>query len=772
MGKFENVPELTGMENYYEWRRQTEHLLLEEGVYNHVSTGIDPNDFIKFASEMPQPLFLGAPTPTERQSIQTWIKEDGLTKSIILRKVNSTILSLVPDDVSITACEVWELLASHYDRSDISLQFTIRTQISNLRMKGAADVEKYVAAHMSSNERLAWMGARPSEADAVYALLHGLPQTGLWPVIRKTIEMEMQRSIQALQAYQLPGLSRATSSAFSAHGRSSTSASLPNLRRTTSTLSLRSSNPFLALMQGVAPTQAYTFQDAASTIVNEATQMLQESGLPGPGSKYVNVAQSSISTPNINPETGLRRTKNNPSGTYCTTSLCAEHKRCDHDTRHCYGKGGGLEEQAPWQKKKKEKDGKTNETAFIAAAAGSEYHTPLANSSSHSSSMPAVVNLAITSQPTDNHFHELSCAAVHELPQESGELSALTESTSATILDSGTASHLIHDQHLFWSYTADRSVRMKTANHRSLDTEGYGECIVLMTLGGKQCRVRLSRCLYAPNAMVNLLSVGRMMSAGWELRFKGNPGQCEMYHTGEHLGDIPMKGNLYYPIIEFLRPPLEASSEHAADVTPFTAFTPSKRTWDLWHARMGHLGGDLAKSLPPSTIGVDLDGTSSQSHCDSCILAKHPHMPYPSSSSLPAQRFLELVHSDICGPFPTATLHGKHYFILFLDDHTHVLNMQLLAMRDQAFDAWKILQARWENKFGQRIMALQLDNGGEYMGEEFERYLRERGIEHRKSIPYAHQQNGKVERAVRTIEGHCYRPTLIFPDFSLFFLAF
>lgn len=111
------------------------------------------------------------------------------------------------------------------------------------------------------------------------------------------------------------------------------------------------------------------------------------------------------------------------------------------------------------------------------------------------------------------------------------------------------------------------------------------------------------------------------------------------------------------------------------------------------------------------------------------------------------------MHTDICGLFPTATLHGKHYFIVFLDDHTHLIKIQLLATRDQVLDTWKIVSACWENKFGHRVAALQSDNGGEYVGVEFEHYLQEQGVEHRKSVPYAHQQNSCAERAICTLEG-------------------
>lgn len=190
MGKFENVPELRGTENYYEWRRQTEQLLLGQGVYGHVSNGTNPFDFIKYASTCPCPLIPTAPTATEQEAIRAWFKDDGVAKSIILRKINSSVLTLIPDDVAITAREVWNTLSELYDRSDVSLQFSLRAHIATLEMKGAGDAEKYVASHTHANDRLARMGARPSEADTIYALLRGLPRTGIWPVIRKNIETE------------------------------------------------------------------------------------------------------------------------------------------------------------------------------------------------------------------------------------------------------------------------------------------------------------------------------------------------------------------------------------------------------------------------------------------------------------------------------------------------------------------------------------------------------------------------------------------------------
>lgn len=126
-------------------------------------------------------------------------------------------------------------------------------------------------------------------------------------------------------------------------------------------------------------------------------------------------------------------------------------------------------------------------------------------------------------------------------------------------------------------------------------------------------------------------------------------------------------------------------------------------------------------------------------HCKSCIIAKPPPHPFPLLLTPPASWFLELVHTNICRPFAIVTLHGKCYFIIFLDDHTHFLDMQLLATRDQVLDAWKRVLAHWENKFGHWVNALRSNNGGEYISMEFKEYLWKQGIEHHKSVPYIYQ---------------------------------
>jgi hypothetical protein len=143
-----------------------------------------------------------------------------------------------------------------------------------------------------------------------------------------------------------------------------------------------------------------------------------------------------------------------------------------------------------------------------------------------------------------------------------------------------------------------------------------------------------------------------------------------------------MTGRLFYVDLEFI-PPHQPTSL----VQEVSVFTHAPLTYDIWHAHMGHTGGESMCRLPHIAKGFSLDSNEPLSRCKSCIISKQLHQPHKTSESPPASCFLELIHSDVCGPIPIETPHHKCYFIIFLDDHTGILNLQLFATKDQALDA-------------------------------------------------------------------------------------
>ena len=66
--------------------------------------------------------------------------------------------------------------------------------------------------------------------------------------------------------------------------------------------------------------------------------------------------------------------------------------------------------------------------------------------------------------------------------------------------------------------------------------------------------------------------------------------------------------------------------------------------------------------------------------------------------------------------------------------------------KSEVLDRFKEFEAAITTDSGQRICTLRSDNGGEYVSQEFEAYLRSKGIRHELTVPYSPQQNGVAER--------------------------
>jgi transposase InsO family protein len=52
------------------------------------------------------------------------------------------------------------------------------------------------------------------------------------------------------------------------------------------------------------------------------------------------------------------------------------------------------------------------------------------------------------------------------------------------------------------------------------------------------------------------------------------------------------------------------------------------------------------------------------------------------------------------------------------------------------------------------VKVFQSDNGEEFVSAAFTKELQDAGIERQLASPYAHQQNRKAKRAIRTLQGH------------------
>ena len=77
---------------------------------------------------------------------------------------------------------------------------------------------------------------------------------------------------------------------------------------------------------------------------------------------------------------------------------------------------------------------------------------------------------------------------------------------------------------------------------------------------------------------------------------------------------------------------------------------------------------------------------------------------------------LEIIHTDICGPFPVTTVDGYVSFITFIEDYSRYGYIYPIKERSEALDKFKIFKAEVENQHDLKIKIVRSDRGGEYYG--------------------------------------------------------
>jgi hypothetical protein len=74
-----------------------------------------------------------------------------------------------------------------------------------------------------------------------------------------------------------------------------------------------------------------------------------------------------------------------------------------------------------------------------------------------------------------------------------------------------------------------------------------------------------------------------------------------------------------------------------------------------------------------------------------------------------SEGILEIIHTDICGPFHIAFMDGYDSFITFMDDYSRYGYIYLIKERSEALDKFKIFKAEVENQHDIKINIVKSD---------------------------------------------------------------
>ena len=319
------------------------------------------------------------------------------------------------------------------------------------------------------------------------------------------------------------------------------------------------------------------------------------------------------------------------------------------------------------------------------------------------------------------------------------------------IIASGASQHLSRHRSQFSTYKAVSQTQSITiADGTRLQVHGIGDIEIMTKVGA----IRLTDVWQVPNIGASLISVGRMVDAGYTVEFGRTT--CLISNRGVKTDLGYRNGSLYYLIQESPLPNPESTPGDIANLG-LTTNQSSAATLEIWHRRLCHrtLDPPTVQYLASKVSGMEVSKTpeTPAKICGICAKGRQHKEPETKARER-ATQLLEVVHTDICGPMQTPSLHGERYFITFTDELSGRVSICLLHSKDGALAAFEAYRARAEKVSAKEIKAMRSDGGGEYINKRFREYLVKAGIQHRVSPPYSPSQNGLAERMNRTIMEH------------------
>jgi hypothetical protein len=203
---------------------------------------------------------------------------------------------------------------------------------------------------------------------------------------------------------------------------------------------------------------------------------------------------------------------------------------------------------------------------------------------------------------------------------------------------------------------------------------------------------------------------------------------------------------------------LTAAQHRDGDAKQHLRVPRSGNKLQLLHERMGHYNEEYLKNLVRSGnvigAGVTYDEikTLHLEPCDACMRAKMKRLPSRVSINPPTYGPFEKVGSDLVGPISVQSLQGNRYFVLYVDYKTCYITVYFVRHKNDLIDTLDMLYRDHVQRSGRTMKVLQSDSESVFKDKLVAAWCTERGIVQHLSPAQHHQQNGKVERNVQTVD--------------------
>ncbi|GJR98835.1 retrovirus-related pol polyprotein from transposon TNT 1-94 [Tanacetum coccineum] len=262
------------------------------------------------------------------------------------------------------------------------------------------------------------------------------------------------------------------------------------------------------------------------------------------------------------------------------------------------------------------------------------------------------------------------------------------------IVDSGCTKHMTGNLKLLCNFVEKFLGTVRFGNDQFAPILGYGDLI--------QGNVTIKRVYYVEGLNHNLFSVGQFCDADLEVAFRKSTCFVRDLQGNDLL--TGSRGSDLYTI----------SLQETTSSTPicFMAKASPTQAW-LWHRRLSHLNFDYITLLSKKDIVTGLPKLTyvKDQLCSSCEMGKAKRSSFKSKAVPSSKGRLNLLHMDLCGPMRVASINGKKYILVIVDDYSRYTWTLFLRSKDETPEVLKDFLTMIQRNLQAQVITVRTDRG-------------------------------------------------------------
>nr|GEV20824.1 putative ribonuclease H-like domain-containing protein [Tanacetum cinerariifolium] len=168
----------------------------------------------------------------------------------------------------------------------------------------------------------------------------------------------------------------------------------------------------------------------------------------------------------------------------------------------------------------------------------------------------------------------------------------------------------------------------------------------------------------------------------------------------------------------------------------------------LWHRRLSHLNFGIINHLARHGLVRGLSKLKFEKDhlCSACAIVKSKKKPHKPKFKDTNQEKLYLLHMDLYSPVRVASVNGKKYILVIVDDYSRFTWVKCLRSKDKAPDFiikfLKMIQVRLKTP----VRRIKTDNETKFVNQTLREYYKKVGISYETFVARSPHQNGVVNR--------------------------